>query len=82
MGGAELVSVLIVSFSFICSLMFVTFPVSCFQVLIFRVSGFGVFGGLVVGLVGGAFFNCQLYHKAVFWTLLGVSEAQLILQEG
>lgn len=42
---------------------------------------FWLFSGLVFR-VGGLVFFYQLFHKAVSWNLLGISEAQLILQEG
>jgi len=47
----------------------------------FRVGGLGFFleGG---GGGGFFFFGCLLFHKPLSWKLLGISEAQLILQEG
>lgn len=61
------------SFSFICSLMFVTFS-GCFQVLFSEMVGWE--GG------GVLLFFLSVFHKLVFWNLLGISEAQLILHEG
>lgn len=75
MEGAEFVFVLM----FVFVLRFVvTFSVSCFDVLFSGLVGFEILGGWLLG----AFFDSQLFHKQVPCNLLGISEAQVILQEG
>lgn len=61
MGGAEVVfALMMASYSFIRSLIFVTFSVSCFQILFVGLVGLGFFGGCFLGIGGFLIVRCSI----------------------